>query len=261
MKKSLYLACLLAAILLTACSKTPKGIIPEHKMAELLADMSEGDAIVELNRSEYEQDDARKALKQAILQKNGYTQEEFNKALMWYGHNLDVYDEVYDDVISILEDRQNDARKEAKAAGEKLVAAGDSVDVWQLPHSLLFDRRQTGDQMQLAFSMPADSEMHKGDRYEWRMQIVNARNSANLLIGVDYTDGSSEFQSQGLMPEMASSIVLQTDSTRTPKRVFGYVDYRMSMENAVFVDKISLSRSRLNADIYNAHPYQRQLRY
>ena len=32
------------------------------------------------------------------------------------------------------------------------------------------------------------------------------------------------------------------------------------MENAVFVDKISLSRSRLRQDIYNAHPYQRGLR-
>ena len=31
-------------------------------------------------------------------------------------------------------------------------------------------------------------------------------------------------------------------------------------ENAVFVDKISLSRSRLRQDIYNAHPYQRGLR-
>lgn len=40
-------------------------------------------------------------------------------------------------------------------------------------------------------------------------------NAATLFVGVDYADGSSEFQSQSLMPEETASIVLQTDSTRT----------------------------------------------
>lgn len=248
------------AALLTACSKTPDGVISEGDMAELLADMTEGDAVVELNRSDYADDESRKALKQSILLKHGYTQADFDRSLMWYGHNLDVYDEVYDDVVSILEDRQQDARKEAREAGEKLVAAGDSVDVWTMPHSMLYDRRQTGSGVLLSFSYPADSEMRKGDRYEWRLQLVNSKNSASVLIGVDYADGSSEFQTQSMMPEIPSSIVLQTDSTRIPKRIYGYLDYRMAMENSVFVDKISLSRSRLRPDLYNAHPYQRTLR-
>ena len=197
-----------AAALLSSCSKTPKGVIPEKDMAVLLADMAEGDAVVELNRSDYGNDESRKALKQSILIKNGYTQADFDKSLMWYGHNLDVYGDVYDDVVSILEDRQRDARNEAKKVGERLVAAGDSVDVWQQSHSLLFDRRQCGGLVQLAFSYPADSEMRTGDRYEWRMQMVNAKNAATLFVGVDYADGSSEFQSQSLMPEETASIVL-----------------------------------------------------
>lgn len=100
---------------------------------------------------------------------------------MWYGHNLDIYGDVYDDVVSILEDRQRDARNEAKKVGERLVAAGDSVDVWQQSHSLLFDRRQCGGLVQLAFSYPADSEMRTGDRYEWRMQMVNAKTPQRCL--------------------------------------------------------------------------------
>ena len=212
MRTCLCILCVAAAALLSSCSKTPKGVIPEKDMAVLLADMAEGDAVVELNRSDYGSDESRKALKQSILIKNGYTQADFDKSLMWYGHNLDIYGDVYDDVV------------------------------------------------QLAFSYPADSEMRTGDRYEWRMQMVNAKNAATLFVGVDYADGSSEFQSQSLMPEETASIVLQTDSTRTTKRVYGYMNYKMVMENAVFVDKISLSRSRLRQDIYNAHPYQRGLR-
>ena len=177
MRTCLCILCVAAAALLSSCSKTPKGVIPEKDMAVLLADMAEGDAVVELNRSDYGSDESRKALKQSILIKNGYTQADFDKSLMWYGHNLDVYGDVYDDVVSILEDRQRDARNEAKKVGERLVAAGDSVDVWQQSHSLLFDRRQCGGLVQLAFSYPADSEMRTGDRYEWRMQMVNAKNA------------------------------------------------------------------------------------
>lgn len=256
MKTRFYLICLLLVAMLTSCSKTPSGIISEHDMAKLLADMAEGDAVVELNREAYESEDSRKALKQSILMKHGYTQEEFDESLMWYGHNLDVYDDVYDDVISILEDRQKSSQKEAKAAGEKLVAAGDSVDIWQSAHAMLFDRRQSGDNIQLDFSIKADAEMRKGDRYEWRMQLVNAKNAADVLIGVDYSDGTTEYQTQSFSPESTSVIQLQTDSTRTATRVYGYVDYRMMTENAVFVDKISLSRSRLRSDVYNMHPFQ-----
>lgn len=137
MRTCLCILCVAAAALLSSCSKTPKGVIPEKDMAVLLADMAEGDAVVELNRSDYGSDESRKALKQSILIKNGYTQADFDKSLMWYGHNLDVYGDVYDDVVSILEDRQRDARNEAKKVGERLVAAGDSVDVWQQSHSLL----------------------------------------------------------------------------------------------------------------------------
>ncbi len=257
MKNCQHLVCILAALLLVACSKTPKGIISEGNMAELLADMSEGDAVVELNRDAYANEDARKALKQSILMKHGYTQEDFEKSLMWYGHNLDIYDEVYEDAITILEQRQRDAKKEAKAAGEKLIAAGDSVDIWQLSHSLMFDRRQNGETVQLDFSFNSDSEMRKGDRYEWRMFIVNSKNAAHLLLGVDYADGTTEYQTLSLMPESTSPIVLQTDSTRAPKRVYGYLDYRMATESSVIVDKISLSRSRLRSETYSQHSFQR----
>ena len=121
MRTCLCILCVTAAALLSSCSKTPKGVIPEKDMAVLLADMAEGDAVVELNRSDYGSDESRKALKQSILIKNGYTQADFDKSLMWYGHNLDIYGDVYDDVVSILEDRQRDARNEAKKVGERLV--------------------------------------------------------------------------------------------------------------------------------------------
>lgn len=251
---------LVGVALLTACTKTPDYVIGEGDMAELLADMHEGEAVVELNPSAYRDDSVKKALKQSILMKNGVTQEQFDTSLIWYGHNLDVYNEVYEDVVSILEKRQEKAREDAVKAGEKLVAAGDSVDIWDLPHSLLFDRRQAGGLAQVAFSYPADSETKPGDRFVWKLAMVNTRNSADMLLGVDYSDGTSEYQTRQALPGMLVDLILQSDSARTISRVYGYMTYRIGTESSVFADKITLSRTRFNREIYTAHPYQRKVK-
>ena len=70
MRTCLCILCVAAAALLSSCSKTPKGVIPANK--------TKGDAVVELNRSDYGSDESRKALKQSILIKNGYTQADFD---------------------------------------------------------------------------------------------------------------------------------------------------------------------------------------
>lgn len=243
-------------IILASCYKAPNDVISEGDMAELLADLTEADAIVELNRADYDNDEQRKILKQSILEKHGVTQDEFNNSLMWYGHNLDVYDDVYDNVITILESRQKDAQKEAKKVGEKLIAAGDSVDVWQMPHTLLHNRRQAGENLQLSFAYDADGEMRNGDRYKWQFAMVNSKSSARALLGIDYKDGSAEYQTIIVSPETLVKLELQTDSTKTPKRVFGYLKYQLTTEDAIFIDKISLSRSRVSSDNYSAHNYQ-----
>lgn len=244
------------SMIISSCSKTPNDVISEGEMANLLADLTEADAIVEINRTDYDTDEKRQLLKQAILEKHGVTQDEFNNSLMWYGRNLDIYDEVYDNVISILETRQKDAQKDAQKAGEKLIAAGDSVDIWQMSHSFLHSRKQAGENLQLIFSYDADGEMRNGDRYKWQFSLINNKTTARALIGIDYTDGSTEYQTAVVSPESVARIELQTDSTKSPKRIYGYLRYQLVSEDALFIDQISLSRSRLNKAIYNSHPYQ-----
>lgn len=253
--------CLIAMLILAACGSEPSGVIPQDDMAELLADIHEGEAVVDINFRQYTDDSARLAIRQAILKKHDVTAEEFDSSLMWYGHNLDVYKNVYDNVITILEERQQQAQEEARKAGEQLIAAGDSVDVWTRPHSLIFEKQRTGDCVLLTFSYPADSEMKVGDCYYWRLMMLNSKEPAEAFIAVDYKDGSGEYQMQRAMPETLLNLTLQTDSIREPSRVYGYLRYNMASEKCVFVDKISLSRARLNSERYDAHPYQRKLNY
>lgn len=248
--------CLLAS----ACKQTPGYVIPEDDMAELLADLQTANAVVELNPNAYKDDSLKKALKQSVYIKHNTTQEQFDTSLMWYGHNLDIYHEVYENVVTILEDRQKDVQKEARAAGEKLIATGDSVDIWSNSHNLIFDRRQVGESMLLTFSIPTDNDSRNGDRYVWKFKLTNARRPADLLIGVDYADGSSEYQTKSTTPDYATDITLQADSTKAVSRLYGYLHYRIQTESAVFVDRITLTRTRLNPANYSAHPYQRKIK-
>ena len=40
-------------LLTCACSKVPGGVIPPERMAELLADFHTGEAVVDMNRTEF----------------------------------------------------------------------------------------------------------------------------------------------------------------------------------------------------------------
>ncbi|MBS7409587.1 MAG: hypothetical protein KIG59_01325, partial [Muribaculaceae bacterium] len=167
--------------------------------------------------------------------------------------NLDVYKEVYDKVVTKLEDRQQDIIEEARRAGEKMTASGDSIDIWQAATCYFFDRRRCGNSAQINFSIDADINTKPGDKYEWRMTMKNASNGGYAMLAVDYDDGSWDYTRRSLRPDEAMRLKLQTDSTLTVKRVYGYVAYTIGSEDAIFADSLSLYRSRLDPTIYFAN--------
>lgn len=251
---------LLIPVLLVAlsCRQTPDYVIQEDDMAELLADIQVANAVVELNLDYYNNDSLKKVVKQSVFARHNVTQEQFDTSLMWYGHNLDIYKDIYENVTNILENRQKEVQQEARKAGQQLVATGDSVDIWNGSHNLLFDKRQNGETIQLAFSLSSDNDSRPGDRYVWKLDAKNTRQPADLLIGIDYKDGTSEYQTKSTTPEYATEVILQADSTKLPDRIYGYLLYRMKTETSVFVNEISLTRTRLNKENYTSHPYQKK---
>ena len=73
-------------------------------MASLVADIHEADAIVTIERESYRTDSQKTALRDAVFARHGITEEQFDTSLVWYGHNLDIYSEVYEEAIDILKD-------------------------------------------------------------------------------------------------------------------------------------------------------------
>ena len=141
----------LMIVSLASCSKTPDYVISENDMAMLLADIHEADAVVTFDKQHYKEDSTKEVLCESIFAKHGVSEEQFDTSLIWYGHNLDVYTEVYDNVVEILKDRQKRIIAEAKEAGEKMTLSGDSVDIWASTPHIIFDRKRLGKDAQIAF--------------------------------------------------------------------------------------------------------------
>lgn len=236
-------------LLFVSCKKTPDHVIPEDNMAELLADLQIADAVIEINRQDYPEENQRMQLRYSVLQNHGYTEEQFDTSLIWYGHNLDIYKTVCENTVKILENRQKNIIAEAREAGEKLTMSGDSIDIWQIGKNAIFERKRTGDYAQINFAIDADENSKPGDKYEWRLFLKNASGNGNALIGIDYADGTSDIVKRELRSNELLKLKVQCDSNQNVSRVFGSMMYKLK-EDAVFIDSMTLYRSRLNSGHY-----------
>lgn len=246
-------AVVVAAIALS-CSRTPSGVLSKGDMAELLADIHVGEAVVENNYSDFITDSARKVVKQAILEKHGVTQAELDTSFMWYGKHLDRYIEVYELTADILQKRLD----RAGAIGASMsggAVAGDSVDVWA--GARRFEVSSLSPSDIVAFTLKHDDNWKSGDMYTWRFKLHNTPVSAKFGINVDYADGSTEVFSTRFGGDGWQEITFYTDSTRQASRVYGDLMIDPGRGRRVFVDSMELIRNRLNPSLYPMRYRQR----
>lgn len=250
---------ILLAAIFTACDRTPGGVIPKKKMASLLADIHTAESVVETERRVFGSESMKMVLKQSVLAANGFTVEEFDSSLSYYGRNIDVYAKLYDDVIEILESRI--ARAEIEGAGESSTSLnamgamdmsfeGDSVDVWTLPRTLFFTR--TAPSNLLAFNVNSDGNWEMGDVYTLRGRMHGASEAISMAMAVEYFDGSIDHFSMRSVGNGWKEAVLATDSSKTARTVYGTITYPISDDigrPTVILDSISLYRSRYRSDV------------
>ncbi len=235
---------MLAAIIIAACSSTPDNVIPQEKMARLLADVHKGESVIELNRSTYYNDSLKKLLKQSIYMNHGVTAEQVDTSFVWYGHHVEEYIKVYDRVIELLEQDLDNANLLDANETVHIAVAGDSVDTWQSSRHFSFSRLSPVDY--LTFALDRDDTWEKGDNYRWEFKTLNNRSTVSATIAVDYADGLTEFTSTNANSDGWTRLKLQVDTTRTPQRLYGVIHVTPLADEIIYVDSIALIRTRLN---------------
>lgn len=239
--------CAAAALAAVACSKVPEGVIAPDDMARLMADVHTGEAVIELNRSDYQNDSMKQTMKQSVLLRHGVTSEQFDSSLAWYGRHIDVYMDVYDATIEILERRLLETGNSI-AAENALSIDGDSVDVWPNPRYIsLTDRLPS---RFVSFNFGRDPNWKKGDSYTWRAKVFHSTDNMEWLIGVEYDDGGAEWHTTTMNGTGMKDISFQTDSSRNATRIFGYISAANQAKQPLRLDSITLVRRRMNPQTY-----------
>ena len=244
-------------VLCVGCNSTPGYVIPQDEMVKLLVDIHIGESVVETNREEYEIDSVKKALKQSIYLKHNVTQEQVDTSFIWYGQNIEEYIEVYDEVISMLEDGIRNVN--VPVDNMQFVVVGDSADAW--PGLRYRQLTAVAPNKYLSFSINRDDNWVNGDVYEWKLKLMNNQSTINWTIAVDYTDGSSEYKNILVSQDGWQDITLYCDSTKTPSRVYGVASADLKSHERIYIDSISLIRTRLNPQMYRRRFSQQSFDY
>ncbi len=227
------------AVGISSCKKTPEGVIGEEDMAQLMADVHMGEAVVDFNYSQFPSDSTRKALKQSIYAMHGVTAEQVDTSFVWYGNHIEEYIKVYDRTIDIIEERR---RNYTSATNAQISASGDSILVWEGPQRLLVSKRMPSHIVH--FEVQPDSTWRNGDMYILSYKLINSSAPVVSRLLVDYADGTTSYVDDVVVRNDHGTLKLPVDSALTPVRLYGFMKFEPEQNTAYEVDSMSLSRLR-----------------
>lgn len=252
---------LMCVLLLAGCKKTPDHVIPKSNMVDLMADMYKAEAILEENESTFYNDSLKMTVRQSVMKKHNVTQEQLDTSLVWYSHNLDVYNDVYKDIVKVLDEEYNELSKEdftsvqtelnsdMKPSVPRYRMVGDTADIWGRSRTWIF---LPGFKHNIiTFDMKPDKECMQGDKYDLAFKLVNNKSTLKIYVGVDYKDGSTSFiYRTSTLRDGWSHVTLQSDSLREVKRLYGYVTSQSTQNHVAYMDSVELIRTHLDRNSY-----------
>lgn len=247
-----------SAIILASCNNVPSYVIQPDEMAELLADVRMADAVITVQPTAYGPDAKKAALKDEIFRSHGVTSEQFDTSLVWYGHNMEKFQDVNEMTIEILERRLKEAN--ALTSGDAaMTVAGDSVDLWNGNSYYEFSKKLPS--QYLSFSYDADPNWEPGDIYTLRSRMVLPGSSAQWNLTTEYEDGAVDIITMVISQTDPNrqEISLYTDSTRIAKRLSGWMKIVPSGSKPAIIDSISLTRRRIDQGVTGHRLYQQKM--
>lgn len=247
MKKLVYL--IIAFFVLAACSHDPDFVIGEKDMVDLLVDVHKAEAVIESNYGDYNSKADKKKLREAVFLKHGITQEQFDTNLVWYGHHIEDYMKIYEQVVERLKAENEEAKKLlAEENSQTMSQPGDSVDVWKQRRAHVFDTRQADNL--LTFDIAPDENFRARDYFELRFKVLLLPKLAvkpQVYLAARHTNHDVVYNQLDIDKEGWYSLPLQTDSATALSRLYGYMVLPMQpVQGTVYVDSLTLIRRHYN---------------
>lgn len=230
------------------CNRVPDGVLPKEEMAGLMADIFIGESVVEANSGTYN-DSLKRALRQSIYARHGVSSADVDSSLRWYGYNMEQLIEVYERTIEILDERTEAVHQRAGDAAQTLIAdgssvalEGDSVDVWNDIRFRPFSSRLPSNLM--PFLLKSDPNWEKGDIYTLRIKTIGNIRPVRFTAAVEYYDGTKETYTGTMPVDGWHELRFALDTLKSAREVYGAISYPSLPGETVFIDSISLTRTR-----------------
>lgn len=235
----------LVSIFLSSCNDRPDGVLSDSEMVDLLTDLQLAEAYNNTSASGSGNVD-RRSLEEAVLKKHGVTREQLEATIAYYARNLDDYSKLYDKVEKKL-------RAQTGAGGSETITPAD--DIWPYGRFALLMPNQMSDG--ISFSIQAD-ELKPGNTLEWGMRLTSV-DGVDMMLGVQYEDGSASIQKKSASGNKNLQINLQTDTALNAVRIFGVLTApKRSMP--IWTDSIHLIKAEFDSTAYSKINMQRLVR-
>lgn len=240
---------ILSALLFSGCTKRPKEVLSEKKMVRLMADMQLTESYLSSSGLNHLNSEERENLGKGVLKAHGVTQEELDSTLSWYGRNMDDYTELFAKV-----DKEIIARREKIMKEERVDDQLNTADMlWPYSSHGVLSALGNSDAWILSLEAP---DLDKGDVVEWSMRVSEAA-QFNGVIGVEYSDGTSDANVQTLSGKQKYELRVQTDTGKFVTRIYGTIRLRENRYKPVFSDSIMLRRIPYDSVEYSKQRYQK----
>ena len=240
--------------------KRPSEVIPESTMENLLYDYHIAKALGE--NVPYNENYKKSLYIEAVFDKYGVTEAEFDSSMVWYTRNVETLSKIYEKINAKAKTRQTDIDRLIALRDKKPMTSlsGDSVDVWAWRKAIRL--YNTPVYMNYSFVLPVDSNFKKNDIFEWTAQyeylngLPDTALMATISMQILYANDSVTGITKKVYSTGYDTIRLYTDTLSDVKEVRGFIYYPNSTEKSLLlIDSIALMRYRgsdsLNIDSLN----------
>lgn len=217
----------LAAMCMAACTvQVPSDIIQQEEMELLLYDYHLMQAMAgELPSTERYK---RPLYEQYVFDKHGVTEAEFDSSLVWYMRHTRELEEVYTKLNKRFKARQAvlEAYVRPEERSNRITPAGDSVNVWD--DFRMFRLTASPSSNRMTFSIPADSNFHKNDAFEWKINAHFLKDTSGVGAVMALTlfyDNDTVGCTIPLNGSGEQVLTLKGDSAATFKEMTGFIHY------------------------------------
>ena len=246
----LYIILIITIFCLSACKPgVPSRVISPSDMEEILYDFHIAQAMAETETDSV--NFKRYSYTNAVFQKHGITEAEFDSSMIWYSTHATYLQDIY----KSLRERYSAsvAALGAVVGGNDVFSNldehGDTTNIW---HERAFKTLKAREpENRQSFLLTVDSTFRAGDSFVWDFNAIfitesKKRDDVYVALFVKYSNDSVSGNTQRVYSNSKVRLKINSDKHYLPKQIGGFVYYKIKPDDKGFkmflMDDIRLIR-------------------